>query len=180
MRLARPSFPDLLFAVLLAIVCARGNGLESLLADGDTGWHIRAGEWILKTGTVPQQDLFSFSRPGAPWTAWEWLADVLFARLFAWHGLAAVAAFCAVVLCLAEALLCGWLLERDAGLWLALATTLVCASASTIHFLARPHVFTLVFFTIGLWALDRDRRRRTPAIWGMVPLTAVWCNMHGG
>lgn len=175
-----PTFPDLLFASLAVGIFGRSAGLQALLADGDTGWHIRTGEWILRNGRVPHQDLFSFSRQGAPWTAWEWLSDVLFARLYEWHALTAVAGACAAVLCLAAACLCAWLLSRGVGLWVALSATLAAANISTVHYLARPHVFTILLFTVGLWMLDRDIRCRGRAIWWLVPLTALWCNLHGG
>ncbi|HEY1342881.1 MAG TPA: hypothetical protein VGF59_35505, partial [Bryobacteraceae bacterium] len=48
-----PSMPDLFFAALLAAVLGHAGATESLLADGDTGWHIRTGEYILATGAVP-------------------------------------------------------------------------------------------------------------------------------
>lgn len=179
-RLALPSFPDLLFAALLAVLLVRGGGLAMLLSDGDTGWHIRTGEWILRSGAVPREDLFSFSRPHAPWTAWEWLSDVLFARWFVWGGLTAVTAACACLLCLAAAILCAWLLERGAGLWLAAAVTLLVSNASTVHYLARPHIFTILLFTAGLWVVDRDRRSPGRWLWLLPLLTALWCNMHGG
>ena len=87
-RWLTPGFADLIFAALVSwlfILSAKGWGL--LLSDGDTGWHIRTGEWILANGKVPHQDLFSFSRPGADWFAWEWGADILFADiLFVAHG----------------------------------------------------------------------------------------------
>ena len=53
-----------------------------MLGDGDTGWHIRTGEWILAHGQVPRQDMFSFTKPGEPWFAWEWLWDVAAAWAF--------------------------------------------------------------------------------------------------
>jgi hypothetical protein len=179
-QFALPSFPDLLFASLLTAVFGRSAGLETLLADGDTGWHIRTGEWILRARRVPHHDLFSFSRSGAPWTAWEWLSDVVFAQLYRWHGLTAVAGACAMVLCLAAACLCAWLLARGVGLWLALAVTFAATSISTVHYLARPHVFSILLFTVCLWILDRDRSEHGRAVWWLAPLTALWCNLHGG
>ena len=180
MRISLPSFPDILFASLLAAVFGRARGLETLLMDGDTGWHIRTGEWILRSGTVPHRDLFSYSRPNAPWIAWEWLADVVFAKLNAWWGLTGVSGASAVLLCLASAILLSTLLARGVGLWLAAGATFAAASPSTIHYLARPHVFSIVLFTVGLGLLDRDRRRRTRWLWGLFPVTVVWCNLHGG
>jgi len=175
-----PSLADLFFAVLLLALFARPQSWQSLLGDGDTGWHIRTGEYILQTGWVPFHDLFSFSRPNQPWFAWEWLSDVTFALLHRWHGLAAIAGFCAMVIALAAAVLFWWLLRRGAGLWISLAVTLAAVSASTIHYLARPHVFSLLFATLALWILDEDRRRRTGWVWLLAPLSALWANLHGG
>src|SRR3974390_1888296 len=84
-----PSFPELLFGALVLAVFGRAGAWQALLMDCDTGWHIRTGEYILRTGSVPEHDLFSFSRPEQPWFAWEWLSDVIFARLHAWGGLEA-------------------------------------------------------------------------------------------
>src|SRR5437763_895027 len=67
-----PSISDILFIVLLAILFMNSSGWSDLLADGDTGWHIRTGEHILKTHAVPVWDLFSYTNPGTHWYAWEW------------------------------------------------------------------------------------------------------------
>ena len=37
------------------------------IADPDTWWHLRTGQWILENGAVPDADPFSFTVPGAPW-----------------------------------------------------------------------------------------------------------------
>ena len=54
-------------------------GATTLLGDGDSGWHIRTGEYVLDDHTFPRHDLFSFSMEGKQWFAWEWLADVALA-----------------------------------------------------------------------------------------------------
>jgi hypothetical protein len=78
-RLFMPSLSDVLFLVLISILFLSGAGWSGLLADGDTGWHIRTGQYILETHAVPVWDLFSYAAPGTHWYAWEWLADVVFA-----------------------------------------------------------------------------------------------------
>ncbi len=64
--------------------------MRTLLGDGDTGWHVRIGEWILAHGQVPRQDMFSYTKPGQPFFAWEWLWDVGAAWLHQRWGLAGV------------------------------------------------------------------------------------------
>jgi hypothetical protein len=179
-RLLVPSLVEIFFLAILLAAFARPGGWQALLSDGDTGWHVRTGQMILDSGHVPTRDPFSFSRSGEPWFAWEWLADVLFALVFGRGGIGAVAALAAVVASLALAVLFTWILERGAGLWIALAVTLAAASASTIHYLARPHVCSLLLYTFALFLLDRDRRRQSGLLWTLVPLSAVWANLHGG
>jgi len=88
---------DVAFIVPLIFQFNQLGGAPSLLSDSDTGWHLRTGEWILANGRVPQNDIFSYTQAGQPWFAWEWLSDVLFALLFRWHGLSAIAGFAAAI-----------------------------------------------------------------------------------
>ena len=178
LRLA-PSLPDLFFALLLMARFGRPDAWQALLRDGDTGWHIRTGEYILDRG-VPVHDLFSFSRSGQPWYAWEWLSDLIFGQIHRWWGLPGVAALGALLVCLPAALLFAWLLRRGAGAWVALATALASASAASVHYLARPHLFSLVLLVAGLWLLDEDRHAPTPWLWTLVPMAGLWANLHGG
>jgi hypothetical protein len=85
-----PSLTDVAFLMPLVFLFVRLDGAKTMLGDGDTGWHIRAGDWILANGRVPSVDMFSFTRNGEPWFAWEWLWDVMFAWLHREGGLAAV------------------------------------------------------------------------------------------
>jgi hypothetical protein len=157
-----------------------GDGWKGLLLDGDTGWHIRVGEYILENGRVPTTDLFSFSKPGAPWFAWEWLSDVLYAGLFHIFGLKGVVLLAGLMIAATFALLLRYMLWRGANTFVALLCTLLALGASSIHFHARPHVVTLLFLVIGIWMLESDRCHTSPRVWLLVPLVALWTNLHGG
>ena len=77
--LLRWCVPDLAFAtacITLFYCLFLFQGYQQLFRDSDAGWHIRTGEAILATGTLPRTDPYSFTRAGQPWFAWEWLADV--------------------------------------------------------------------------------------------------------
>ncbi len=176
----RPSLTDLLLGSLVAWLFVAGEGWKVLLADGDTGWHIRTGDWILQTGSIPSRDIFSFSRSGEPWFAWEWLSDVAFSVVHSHWGLAGVAALTGSVLALGALAVFGHMLWRGTNLLVALATLLVAVSASAIHYLARPHIFTLLLLPVSLWMAERDLRKPSPAVWMLVPLSILWVNLHSG
>lgn len=179
-----PSMTDFAFLMPIAFLFWRMEGLKTLLSDGDTGWHIRTGEWILAHHAVPTHDLFSYSKPNGAWFAWEWLTDVVWAFLNAHGGLATVACFALLLLAITFVLLFR-LVRRKANAFVAIGVTMLAATASSVHWLARPHLFTLLFLVLFYGALEhvRDGRRK---LWGipylamLPPATVLWTNLHGG
>lgn len=179
-RLFIPSVTDLLFVALLSWLFLAGEyGWKSLLNDGDAGWHIRTGEYILDTGVIPRTDLFSFSKPSQQWFAWEWGADVIFALLHRALGLKGLVLWAGVSICLFAALLARRMANRGIGLFVVVPLLLLGVGGSSMHFLARPHLFSLIFLVVTAWLVERDREHPRRRIWLLVPLLAVWTNVHG-
>ena len=180
-RVAVPSISDCFFIALVCwlFVCG-ANGWKALLGDGDTGWHIRTGQYILAHHAVPTQDVFSFSRAGAPWFAWEWLTDVMYGGLFQISGLKGIVLVSGLIIGLFGTVVLRYTVWKGANPLLAVFTTLLAVGASSMHFLARPHVFTLLLVPVYFWVLEADRKENTRWIWALIPVTAVWTNLHGG
>lgn len=148
--------------------------------DGDTGWHIRTGEYILAHHAAPAEDLFSFSKAGQPWYAWEWLSDVAFAVLFGIGGLKAIVLFAGTLIAGFATLLLLYTIWRGSNALLAACACLLALGGSSMHLLARPHVFTLFLLPACLWMVEADRRKNSARIWLLIPLTILWTNLHGG
>jgi len=181
LRAVVPSMSDCFFMALVSwLFIFVPSGWKSLLGDGDTGWHIRTGQYILAHHAVPTQDLFSFSRAGAPWFAWEWLSDVLYAALFQVGGLKAIVLVSGLMIGLFATIVLRYTLWRGANPLLAVCTTMLATGAASMHFLARPHLFTLLLVPICIWMLEADRRQKTRWLWALIPITVVWTNLHGG
>lgn len=180
-RIFIPSLSDLFFLSILAwLFVAGAYGWKGLLVDGDVGWHIRSGEYILAHHAVPRHDLYSFSQPGAPWYAWEWLTDVLDASLYGLAGLKGIVLSAGIVIAVFATTLLRRMIWRGASPLIAMMVALLGVGAASIHFLARPHIFTLLLLSISMWMLEADREHPSRRIWWLVPLTTVWTNLHGG
>ncbi len=175
-----PSLTDIAFLMPLVFLFARLQGVRTLLGDGDTGWHVRTGQWILAHHQVPRVDMFSYTMPGKPWFAWEWLWDVTFAVIYQHGGLGSVVLVSMVVICLTFALLYRLLLRKCGNPLVAIAVTCLAAAGTTIHWLARPHLFSMLFMVVFLDVLDRAYDGRKALLWILPPLMAVWTNIHGG
>jgi hypothetical protein len=176
-----PSLTDFAFVMPLIFIFAGMHGAKTLLGDGDTGWHIRTGEWIMSHGQVPHTDIFSFTRHGQTWFAWEWLWDVVFAWLHQHWGMAAVVVASALVISMTSALLFRLAFRKCGNPVIAIALAYLGVASFAIHFLARPHLFTLLFTVIFYTILERAREKRSARLlWCLPPLTALWMNLHGG
>src|SRR5262249_49761266 len=143
-------------ALLAWLFVCGASGWKSLLADGDTGWHIRTGQYILEHRAVPTSDLFSFSRAGAPWFAWEWLSDVSMALLFGAAGFKALTLFAGALIAVYATVLLRYAIRLGSNALVALIVTWLAVGASSMHFLARPHLFTLLFLPAAMWLVRED------------------------
>jgi hypothetical protein len=65
--------------------------------------------------------------------------------------------------------------------FIAIALTWLAMSASTIHWLARPHLVTPLMAAVFCRILNSVERRQNPALlWSLPLLTILWANLHGG
>ncbi len=149
-----------------------------VLNDGDSFWHLTAGDWIIAHRAVPHADPFSYSFAGAPWVAHEWLAEVLMAAAFwaaGWSGL--------VVLTALAAALTFFQLARHLGRWLpagpSLLLLLLGASCITSNLLARPHILALPVLEAWIAGLFIARSMGRAPSWLLLPVMCLWANLHG-
>ena len=175
-----PSFLDFAFLAPLGFLLARPNGFQTLLGDGDTGWHIRTGDWMLQNGRIPVADFFSFSKPGEEWFAWEWLWDGAFSWLEKAGGMAAVLLVSVLVICFSSALVYGITKNKSRNSIVSLVISLVAMCAASFHWLARPHIFTFLFTAIFYQFLDAGMVKTRRMMIALPLLMVLWTNIHGG
>ncbi len=174
-----PSLTDIAFILPALLLFLRMNGSATLLTDGDTGWHIRTGEWIWQHGAVPRVDLFSYTKPHDAWYAWEWLWDLLFAGIHHMGGLGAVA-FANVALLSCISVMLFRLIRRttDNDL-LSFAVAALAIAGSGVHWYARPHLFSWLLILIFAHALLSVRRGNHRPLYWLPACMVLWTNLHG-
>lgn len=173
-----PSVGNMIFvSVLFVLVVSSGQGL---LGDGDTGYHIRTGEIITNTWQVPTEDPYSFHNPPLKWIAHEWLSEVIMAVIHKATGLTGVVLFFASLLALTHWLLFQMLRRQSNDIFLCVVVTLIATAASSTHWLARPHAFSLLLALVWCTCLDRFQYRHQKTLMYLPPLMLAWVNLHGG
>jgi hypothetical protein len=174
-----PSLADVIFVVILVIIVS-GLSKHDLLADGDTGFHIRAGEYIIENHEVPTRDIFSHTPPPGGWIAHEWLSEVIFALIHRATGLTGLVIVSSVIIALLFYLLMDFLMEKGVSIILASLLTSFAALISSIHWLARPHLSSLLLVLIFYRVIDRYESGKGNRLYLLPPLMLLWVNLHGG
>jgi hypothetical protein len=180
-RFFLPSVRDLVF-LLMFWALLMGPLSNRPLADADIGWHIRAGEQILASHSIPHTDPFSSTMQGQPWFAWEWLYDAALGVVHGAMGLNGVVWLAALLMATTLAFLLGQMLKRGTGMPVAVPLWLLAVGASSIHVFARPHIVSWLLTLLWFVALEQwEQGSAPPWLRWFFPFSMVlWVNLHGG
>lgn len=166
------------FALIAALAAFALAALSpGLLNDGDTWWHIRAGQWMLAHHAVLRADVFSYTVAGQPWHTAEWLAEIVMALAWAggWMGEH-------LLFGLAAALTAGtaaWFVRKRVDKIPALLATVLGLCCVTGSLLARPHMLALPLLAIWTAGLVAAREKERAPRWWQIAVMPLWANLHG-
>ena len=170
------SFPVMLAGLLtvLAVFTVRNR-----FNDLDMWWHLKTGEIIWNTHTIPTADLFSFTTNHHAWVPHEWLAQLLIYSAYRWGsytGLMLWLCFFTAVLLISGYVLCSLYSGNSKTAFLgALVIWLFVTSSLAI----RPQVIGYLFLIVELLFVHLGRTRSSRWFFALPPLFALWVNCHG-
>ncbi len=149
----------------------------------DLFWHLSAGRWAAQHFGPPRADSLSWTMNGAPWVDFEWLTQGFYYLLYKAGGFPALLALKAAVFVLLLLVFraCALMYGRRAALVPALP---FLAAALMSNSDLRPENFTLLFFTVTLYLLERARLKGLAPGWKPAAAAfvffALWTNLHAG
>ncbi len=153
-------------------------GFYRILAN-DFSWHLRTGQIIWQSGSIPTTDLFTYTRAGGAWTNQAWLMQLLYYALYSSVGPAGV------IFAHMGALTAGYYLvwracARHSGRGPAALATLAAFLIGLSHTHIRPQTISFLLFGLLVWVLESARQGQHRRLWLLPPLFLLWANAHGG
>ena len=170
------SFPVVLALALAVLVFYNAR---DRFKDPDTWWHLKVGESIWNTRSIPDRDQYSYTTGNRPWLAHEWLSQLSLYAAYRWGGYPTL-----------------WLWLAGFGSLLFILLYVLCSLHSgnakvsllggmmgwyfgTVSLALRPLILGHVFLIVELILIHLARRHHRRWLWGLPPLFAVWVNCHG-
>jgi hypothetical protein len=149
--------------------------------DPDYWWHVRTGQLIAQTGSIPRVDVFSFTAAGQPWIAHEWLTELGFALVQSRFGYVGNVLGMGLLGGLAALALFATCRRWGVGELPAVVLVLWAFGMSLGSFGVRPQGMTRVLLTLSVLVLTIYRQHRDRRLLLVFPpLLALWSNLHGG
>jgi hypothetical protein len=168
-RRLRPPGLEPLFIATLALFGFRLGARP--IGDNSMFVHMRTGMDIVRTGSIPRRDPYSFTAHGHPWVVQSWLPEWTYGWALRLNEHLLV--FEQAVLMAALALLLAILARAGTPLRTALAAV-IAVGAGAGYWVPRPLMFGLLLMALTVLVVERRWSR-----WWLVPIMWVWVSSHG-
>src|SRR3989344_9075536 len=149
----------------------------------DIGRHIKLGEIIWQTKSIPDTNLFSFTAPDYSFVNHHWLSEVIFYKVYSlgsnWvSGLKAIMIFKIIILLATYFLL--FLTVRKQNIVVVAFAFLMSVFVFAARTEPRPEIFSYLIFTAYLLVLYRTRisNFKINLLWILPVMQVFWVNMH--
>jgi len=151
------------------------------ITDPDFWWHLRTGQYILETRSIPHTDIFSTVKFGSEWVTHEWLSEVLMYGIFRIGSYVGLIAFFALIIAVTFWITYRRCEMRAPNAYVAGLALLLGTGATIPTWGVRPQMFSMLLAAVFLWVLDKHcEDNNSRLIWLLIPATALWANLHAG
>jgi hypothetical protein len=172
-----PRLRDILF--LGVFIAALLLGPRMLNMDGDLPRHLAMGRYVLQNGLPPSTDVFSYTNNGKPFAPHEWLTGLTFYGIYSLFGLNGIVILAAVLIAMTFTIVYAYGVSRTGIRLPVFFLTIFGAAISSLHWIVRPHLFTMLFLAIWLVLTERLQQGEKIKLWLFPALMLLWANMHG-
>lgn len=154
-----------------------GEKVGTTIANPDTFFHLAmgkrfaSGEWSIVT-----PGHFSHYENG-DWVATQWLSQLVFYGLETFGGVKLLGATLAIVAMGLVAFLY-YQMSKLANHWVALGLIVLFLLGNSTFINARPMIFSLVFWSIMVFAMHKSSGTGKPAYW-LIAMQWLWVMVHG-
>ncbi|PYT02713.1 MAG: hypothetical protein DMF60_20570 [Acidobacteria bacterium] len=183
-RLAKPlsiwqavfSFPVMLCLSLTVLTVLT---VRNRFNDPDLWWHLKIGQTIWDTHSIPNADLFSFTAANHAWIAHEWLSETIIYGAYRAGGYAGLMIWLCALPSLLFVLVYVLCSMYSGNAKISLVGGMLAWFFGTIGLSIRPHLLGYTCLVLEVLVLHLARTRGRRWFWALPPLFALWVNCHG-
>jgi hypothetical protein len=163
--------------LLLPVFLITYKGFIFPLPPLDFWWHLKMGEVIATTRSIPRVDVFSFTATGRPFVLQNWLGELIYYWTYRVGGFSLLV-FLGTAITVAGFLLMYQLCLNGTRNRRIVALIGFLAALGNYGFL-RPQTYSFLLFAGFYFVLAQYTEHRRDRLWLLPFLMALWVNLHG-
>lgn len=144
----------------------------------DFGWHLKTGEMIWATHSIPTHDVFSFVVEGHRWVDSHWLFQLVLYGVHLAAGIPGVTALRVGLILATFAVLLSTTYRKE-YLPVSIVVCLLAALSSHHRYLIRPELASFLFLAAFFYFSERVQERPRLYWVAIFAFQVLWANMHG-
>lgn len=167
-----PAF--LFFIFILSFLIHTNTALNQ-----DLGRHIKLGEIILKTHSIPSVNLFSYTNPGFPFVNHHWLSEVIFYLFYKNFGMLSIS-YLKIFIMLSVVSLVFLISKKISTLQIATFSCFFITPLLISRTDERPELFGFLFFSLllAIYFFQRNTKEIRKTTYAVPFVLLVWINTH--
>lgn len=143
----------------------------------DLGRHIKTGEIIWTTHSIPPTNLYSYTYPNFPFSNHHWGPEVFFYLVYQATGFPGTL-FLTFSLSVSAFLIIYWYALKKASLIAVSFVSFLSLGILLERTDVRPEAFSFFFLSLFLIILFKNREKPTKWLTALIPLQLLWVNTH--
>lgn len=149
------------------------------LKESDAFYHLKTGELIWETKSIPHFDVFSYTATGASWVTHEWLAELIFYFVQAFTGFWGLIFFVAFISVLTYYLIFLLAIKQGANFYVILAILFGLVFTTFKFWIPRPQIFSYLALAVLIFSLEGFRcEKKNRYLWLIIGIMLFWANTN--
>ena len=172
-----PSLQDIVTGVVFIIIIISLPQIKVF----DTWWHLKTGEIITQTKSIPQIDTYSHTAYGKPWVDHEWLAQISLHKIYQFFNINGLILWNAIIPALTICLLFSLLMLKGFDPLLNTFLCIVAFVGTAGIWSCRPHIITIFLIVVLFYLLAKYKyTNKNLYLYLIPPIMIFWINWHSG
>ncbi|TSC53576.1 MAG: hypothetical protein LiPW39_195 [Parcubacteria group bacterium LiPW_39] len=168
----RVALIGLIFVVLAAFLIHSASAINQ-----DLGRHLKNGQIIWQTKSVPQTNLFSYTNPNFPFINHHWLSEVIFYLFYRLAGIKGLIVFSALII-FASFIITFFVAYRRKYFLFSVLASFLTIGLLLERFDIRPEIFGFLAIALFLLIFEKNKEKIGWSFWLLIPLQLFWVNAH--
>lgn len=152
---------------------------SKMIFDKDIGFHLRAGQWMIENGHFMRHDVFTYTVTDHPVINLYWLYDLAMYGLYTAGGYPAISIGVMIVVLMVFGLMMRRMKSLQLPDTMIIGCLLVTVLVTEGRFNHRPEIFSWLYMSVLLWALDAHMYASRRTLFLLPIIMLLWVNSHG-